>query len=58
MDKKLIDNEIKKALEEILELMCYEGDLQRSATISNALDYINRLEKNFQIVSFLKRNLK
>ena len=40
----LTDNEIKKALKEILELMCIEGDLQRSATISNALNLINRLQ--------------
>ena len=35
------DSEIVKALKEILELMLCEGDLQRSATISNALDLIN-----------------
>lgn len=41
---KMTDNEIKKALKEILEIMLCEGDLQRSATISNALDLINRLQ--------------
>ena len=40
----MTDNKIVKALKEILELMCIEGDLQRSATISNALDLINRLQ--------------
>lgn len=44
MDKKLTDNEIIKDLKEILELMCCEGDLQRSATISHAIDLINRLQ--------------
>ena len=43
-DKKLTDSEIVKALKEILKLMLCEGDLQRSATISNALDLINRLQ--------------
>lgn len=43
-DKKLTDNEIKKALKEILEIMLCEGDLQRSATISNALDLINCIQ--------------
>lgn len=40
----MTDNEIKKALEKILELMCNEGDLQRSAIISKSLDLINRQE--------------
>ena len=40
----LTDNDIIKALKEILELMLCEGDLQRSATISKALDLINRLQ--------------
>lgn len=35
-------NDIIKALEELLEIMLCEGDLQRSATISKALDLINR----------------
>ena len=47
-DKKLTDNEIKKALKEVLKLMLCDGDLQRSSTISNALDYINRLEAEKQ----------
>ena len=41
-DKNLTDNEIVKALKEILEIMLTMGDLQKSATISNALDLINR----------------
>lgn len=43
-DKKLTDNEIIKALKEILEIMCVMGDLQKASTISNALDLINRLQ--------------
>ena len=43
-DKKLTDNEIVKALKEILEIMLVMGDLQKSATIRNALDLINRLQ--------------
>ena len=43
-DNKLTDNEIIKALKEILEIMCVMGDLQKSATISKALDLINRLQ--------------
>ena len=43
-DKKLTDNDIKKALEEVLKLMLCDGDLQRSSTISKTLAYINRLE--------------
>lgn len=42
MKMKITDNEIIKALEKILELMCNEGDLQRSAIISKSLDLINR----------------
>lgn len=38
----MTDNEIIKALKELLEIMLCEGDLQRSATISKALDLINR----------------
>ena len=38
----MTDNEIIKALKKILELMCYEGDLQRSAIISKSLDLISR----------------
>jgi FtsZ-binding cell division protein ZapB len=44
-DKKLTDSEITiKALKEILELMLCEGDLQRTSTISHAIDLINRLQ--------------
>jgi hypothetical protein len=45
-DKKLTNKEIVKDLKEILELMLCEGDLQRSATISNALDLINHLQED------------
>ena len=38
----MTDNDIIKDLEELLKLMLHEGDLQRSSTISNALDLINR----------------
>ena len=43
-DKKLTDNEIKKALEKLFTLMRYEGDLQGSTIICNAFDLINRLQ--------------
>lgn len=50
MDKKLTDNEITiKALKEIIELMLCEGDLQRTSTISHAIDLINRLEARIGI---------
>ena len=42
MPDKLTDNEIIKALKEILEIMLVMGDLQKSATIGKALDLINR----------------
>ena len=38
----MTDNEIVKALKELLEVMLYEGDLQRASTISNTIDFINR----------------
>lgn len=40
----MTDNEIKKALKEILELMLCEGDLQKSAIVSKAFYLINRLQ--------------
>jgi hypothetical protein len=42
------DAEIKKALEELLELMLHEGDLQRSSTISNTLDLLNRKDAEIE----------
>lgn len=56
-DKKLTDQEIIKALKEILELMCIEGDLQRSATISNALDLINRQKADIEKIDIAFNNL-
>ena len=45
MSNKLTDTEITiKALKELLEVMLCEGDLQSSATISHAIDLINRLQ--------------
>lgn len=38
----MTDNEIIKALEDLLELMLHEGDLQRASIISKALDLIKR----------------
>ena len=43
-DNKLTDNEIIKALKELLEVMLSEGDLQRTSTISHTIDLINRLQ--------------
>ncbi len=41
----MTDSEITiKALKEILELMLCEGDLQRTSTISHAIDLIDRLQ--------------
>ena len=42
MPNKMTDNKIIKALKEILEIMCAMGDLQKTSTISNAIDLINR----------------
>ena len=47
-NKKLPDNDIKKALEEVLKLMLCDGDLQRSSTLSKTLDYINRLQAEYE----------
>ena len=41
---KMTDSEIVKALKEILEIMLTMGDLQKSSTISKAIDLINRLQ--------------
>ena len=41
-------NDIKKALKKILELMLYDGDLQRASTISNALDLLNNYEHEIE----------
>ena len=60
MDKKLTDNEIVKALKEILEIMLTMGDLQKSATIGKTLDLINRLQadnKNLQERNVILRGL-
>jgi hypothetical protein len=38
----LTDNEIIKALKEILSLLCCNGDLQTASTVSDALSLINR----------------
>ena len=45
----LTNNDTIKALEELLEVMLYEGDLQRSATISKALDLVNRQEAEVEV---------
>ena len=44
----MTDNKIIERLKEILEMMCYEGDLQRSGTISKALDLINRYKAEIE----------
>lgn len=55
----MTDNEIVKALKELLEIMLCEGDLQRSATISKALDLINRQkEENERLERQAKANEK
>ena len=38
----MTDNEIVKALKELLEVMLYEGDLQRASTISKAIEMFDR----------------
>ena len=52
--------EIIKKLQEILETMCYEGDLQTDATVGNALDLINRQKEKLEIskTKLFKRQLK
>ena len=57
-DKKMTDNDIIKALEKILELMCREGDLQRASTISNALNLINRQKSEIDILIRKKEALR
>ena len=50
MPNKLTDNDIKKALGEVIKLALCDGDLQRSSTISKTLDYINRLEAENKVL--------
>lgn len=38
----MTDDKIIKALKELLEIMCYEGDWQRVYIISHTIDLINR----------------
>ena len=38
----MTDNEIIKALKELLDVMLCEGDLQRVSTISHTIELINR----------------
>ena len=49
---KMSDEEIIKALEDLLELMLYEGDLQRASTIRKVFDLIKR--KDAEIERFHK----
>ena len=44
----MTDNEIVKALKEILEIMCVVGDLQKASTISKSIDLINRQEAEIE----------
>ena len=44
----MTDNEIIKALEDLLELMLHEGDLQRTSIISKALDLIKRKDAEIE----------
>ena len=44
MPNNITDAEIKKALEEILEIMLTMGDLQKSSTVSKSINLINKLE--------------
>lgn len=44
----MTDTEIIKALEQLLEVMLCEGDLQRSSTISRALNLIKRQQAEFE----------
>ena len=48
MPDKLTDSEIVKALKDILEIMLTMGDLQKSSTISKAIDLINRLQAEIE----------
>ena len=56
----MTDEMIKKALKELLETALYNGDLQSSGTISNALDLINRLKEKLEIskTKLFKQQLK
>ena len=51
----MTDNEITiKALKELLEVMLCEGDLQRTSTISHAIDLINRLQAENERLNFVR----
>lgn len=52
------DTEVIEALEELLELMLHEGDLQRSSTISNTLDLINRKKAEIERLKAENQKLK
>ena len=54
----MTDNKIIKALKEILEIMCVMGDLQKSSTISNALDLINRKDEELNHLQVENKRLQ
>ncbi len=51
----MTDAEIKKALEELLEMMLHEGDSQRASTISKTLDLINRQKAEIERLQKLQK---
>ena len=54
----MTDNEIIKALEDLLELMLHEGDLQRTSIISKALDFINRQKAKIEALQMDNKQLQ
>lgn len=58
MPNKMTDNKIIKALKEILEIMCAMGDLQKTSTISNAIDLINRQKDKIEFLEEKLDNLE
>ena len=54
----MTDNEIIKALEDLLELMLHEGDLQRASIISKALDLINRQKAEIERLQMDNKQLQ
>ena len=57
-DKTLTDSEITiKALKELLAVTLSEGDLQKTSTISHAINLINRQQNELDILSQKRFNI-
>ena len=53
----MTDDQIIKALKELLEIMLHEGDLQRSSTISNTLDLLEHKDAEIERLTTMNSEL-